>query len=409
MKILIIHPYDQEEIEFPSFGGTRLISDQRKVLEKLGYCVESLSTQKIRGWVSLFLKLLSELRRAKGKEEAKIGKNRWLLNLLYILFIHYYLNKFDLHFSRSLKRYLKNKSPDVILCNYPILAEGISKIAYQFNIPLILYEHNIEWEFFNQILNKNHFSGRLILLLKNIELKAAKKVDHVICVADEDKEMLIRDGIPLNKVDVWVPFLLEEVGTKFCKEKNDKFTVGFIGSNFEPNIVAVGNILGIAQKMLKTNSNIHFLIIGSVKKAFEDFDGVPENVSFTGFVKDLDSYIKLCDVLINPKTTSDAGIEIKMIDCIEAGKPIVATKMGLRGYPLKHLESCIIENDVNRYDYWIAKLIEDMELRNSLINNLDNFKTSFTKSSQDAISRIIRKCVQRNISNPKGNIWYACK
>ena len=389
MKILIIHPYDQEEVEFPSFGGTRLIADQRKVLEKLGYCAESLSIHKIRGLVSLFLKLLSELRRAKGREEANIRKNRWLLNLLYILFVHF-LNKFDLFSSRSLKKYLKNESPDAILCNYPILAEVVSKIGHQLNVPVFLYEHNIEWDFFNQTLNKNHFTGLLIQLLKNIELKVAKKFDHVICVADEDKEMLVGEGIPSNKVDVWVPFLLEEVGAKFSKEKKDRFTIGFIGSNFEPNVLTVRNILKIAHKMLKINLNAHFLIIGSVKEAFKGYGDLPENVTFTGCVKDLGPYLELCDVFINPKIISNAGIEIKMLDYLKARKPVITTNIGARGYPLKHLESCIIENDVNKYDSWILKLIEDTKLRNRIRNNINSFNIALSRDAKIVFDEIIR-------------------
>lgn len=389
MKILIIHTYDQEENEFPSFGGTRLISYQRKVLEKLGYCAESLSIHEIRGLISLFSKLLSKLRRTKVMEKVYVEKNRWLLNLLYILFIHF-LNKFDLGFSRSFKKCLNNKSPDAILCNYPTLAEGISKIAHQFNMPVLLYEHNIEWEFFNHILNKNHFTGLLIQLLKNIELTAAKKVEQVICVADEDKEILVREGIPSNKVDVWIPFLLEKAGAKFCKEKKDTFTVGFIGSNFEPNIKSVKSILKTARKLQKIGLNVHLLIMGSVKKAFEDHD-IPENVTFTGFVKDLDSCLELCDVFINPKSTSDAGIEIKMLDYLKAGKPIITTKLGARGFPLKHLESCIIENDVSKYDYWIAKLIEDVKLRSKMVGNINEFVNIFIRDTRNIFYEITRK------------------
>ena len=388
LRVLIIHPYDQGEIEFPSFGGTRLISDQKKVLKKLGYRTELLSIQEIRGFVPLFLKLRGS-HRTIAREELHARKNRWLFNLLYILFIHF-LNRCDFIFSRSLRKCLNREPAGAILCNYPILAEGISKIAHQFNVPVLLYEHNIEWEFFNDALIKNQFTGLLIQLLKNIELKAAKKAKHVVCVAADDKKMLVGEGIPSDKVDVWVPFLLSKPSTKSFHEKKDKFMIGFIGSNFEPNIESVETILKIARKMQKTESNVHFLIIGSIKKAFED-QNIPENVTFTGFVKDIDSCLELCDAFINPKFTSEAGIEIKMLDYLRAGKPIITTKLGIRGFPLKHLESCIVENNLRKYDYWIVRLVEDEKLRRKIVLNINEFVNICIKDTRRTFYEIMKK------------------
>ena len=106
--------------------------------------------------------------------------------------------------------------------------------------------------------------------------------------------------------------------------------IGFVGSNFEPNIIAVQDILNIASCVHK---NIVFLIAGSVNLNFsEKMDAIADNVFFVGYVEELDSYLDLCNAFINPKTVSDTGVETKMFDYLKFDKTIITTEIGGRGF-----------------------------------------------------------------------------
>lgn len=56
----------------------------------------------------------------------------------------------------------------------------------------------------------------------------------------------------------------------------------------------------------------------------------PANVRFLGFVDDAAEFMRACRVLVIPSTVG-AGIQIKTIESIAAGVPLVATRVALRG------------------------------------------------------------------------------
>ena len=110
-------------------------------------------------------------------------------------------------------------------------------------------------------------------------------------------------------------------------EYRDKFVVGYVGSNFEPNIIAVNRILELAEEI----PNAIFLVLGTVNEAFEGRK-IPDNVIMKGYVDDLDYHLSCCDVFINPKMSSDTGAEMKMLEYLRHPKKIIATEMGARGF-----------------------------------------------------------------------------
>jgi hypothetical protein len=191
------------------------------------------------------------------------------------------------------------------------------------------------------------FTAVFTAMLKKIELNALRQADHVICASRNDFDIL-RLVMDHNKMDVWIP-INRKNPSKFSinidqvlKQKlRDNFVIGFVGTNFGPNIVSVRNIIDIANNML--DSKIVFLIIGNVSEAFRDHM-IPTNILFTGYVNDLDSYLYVCDAFLNLKTTTHTGIEIKMFDYIKFDKPIIATPIGSSGFENK--ENLIVVEDI---------------------------------------------------------------
>ena len=155
----------------------------------------------------------------------------------------------------------------------------------------------------------------------------------IIC---DDKKTLIQHNVPAKKIAVWVPFETApdkrklNISTNLAQKLNGRFVVGFVGAHFEPNIVSVENIIQIAKD--PNNKDIIFLILGKVSDAFVTRKGIPSNVIFKGFVNDLDSYLKICNAFLNPKTVCDTGVEIKMFDYLKFKKPIITTEIGARGF-----------------------------------------------------------------------------
>jgi len=335
-SVVIMHPFTNEEILNPKFGGAQFVKYEADYLEEIGCRVKVISLSYLYSITSLLNKISSIVRKAKRKEIVlKNEKRRWFLNLLNFLFIDI-LSRFDIIFRINAKVTLETIQPSLIIYNYCFGFSTINYISKQLGISAIIYEHNVEWYFYKEKLGNNIISNFLINILKKIELNNLRKANHIFCVNKKDHEILVKEGkISPSKIEVWLPLIKREIKTNLDRipeilknRLKGKSVVGFIGTNFEPNIVAVENIIKIASKL---SNNVVFLIIGSVNKAFKN-KNVPSNIIFTGYVKDLDSYLSLCDIFINPKTTSDTGIEIKMLDYLKFDKPIISTEIGARGF-----------------------------------------------------------------------------
>jgi glycosyltransferase involved in cell wall biosynthesis len=336
-NILIIHHYSEQELRDHSFGGTRLIWKQKKFFESLSnFKVKVLSLQEMSSFSSRILGYSSTFRNNKTMSYVRQdSEKRWLLNLIFGILIHY-IAKIDSLWKRQVLNLVKTYKPNSILCNDPIYAGIISEISNSQNVFCVLYEHNIWWRFYDQLLNNKSKYKPFIWLMEYIELNAIKKSNSVICMSNEDKKVLIHQRVPSKKISVWVPFgtvsaeMKLKIPTQLGRKLKDKFVVGFLGANFEPNVMSVENIIQIARNL--ENKAIVFLILGKVCDAFKNRKDLPDNIILKGFVSNVDSYLSLCDAFFNPKTVCDTGIEIKMFDYLKFNKPIITTEIGARGF-----------------------------------------------------------------------------
>jgi len=268
------------------------------------------------------------------------------------------------------------------------------QFSYVFNkkpkdTPIILVEHNVEFELFNQLMNfNNDFTlfkfikkfKNLKKLLVNVAIEkerfAVENADIIFTVCEEDREKL-RKYYGVNKSKIYVipngvdtskfyPIPLED---KERLKKNMGFEgkkiILFSGSRYFPNEEAVHKIIEFSEK-LKNRKDIIFLIIGTVGTLFKDKNKYP-NIIFTGYVNDVIKYFQIADIAINPML-SGSGTNIKMLEYMASGLPIITTKIGARGLDLKHSKHVII-SEIDEFHEWIETLLEDKDLRDKLSIN----------------------------------------
>lgn len=132
--------------------------------------------------------------------------------------------------------------------------------------------------------------------------------------------------------------------------------------------------IGTAEKLLKKNPHIHFVIIGegSERTAIEkeiETRKLSGKISLTGFKSNVPELLKELDVLL--LTSKTEGLGTSILDAFASGLPVVATKAG--GIPE------IVEDRVNGLlaetgdSQALANLVEllltENNLRKSLVNN----------------------------------------
>lgn len=161
--------------------------------------------------------------------------------------------------------------------------------------------------------------------------------------------------------------------------KGDEFIVGAV-CRLE-DVKDVNTLIEAADIILKHRNDIKFLIAGTGSLELELKEkvkklGLQDNILFTGFIKDIDRYDNIIDVMVNSSKNEALGIAI--LECMRLGIPVIATRVG--GVPEVVDEGSTGELfDVGDYKILSMK-IED------LADNEDKYK-KYSKNSIDRVRK----------------------
>ena len=111
------------------------------------------------------------------------------------------------------------------------------------------------------------------------------------------------------------------------------------------------------------------------------------DIVVTGRVESVDPYIKECDVFVNA-VNDGGGMNIKMIEALGKGIPIVTSAFGLRGLEMGGKSMymyCSAEQCVDQ----ICELLENREKAKELADRGRYFYEEFIKPSDD-VRKMIR-------------------
>jgi glycosyltransferase involved in cell wall biosynthesis len=241
-------------------------------------------------------------------------------------------------YSDAVKKSLKNS--DYAVSSHPFTFNMLKK----FNPPYIIHEsHNFEYLLKKQMVNESERSSEILSFLFESEKTACLESDiNVVCAMEDAYEMEKIYGMPLNKtievpngVDLETVNFISYDERKALKEKiglgGEKLII-FIGSWHQPNIDAVKFIINAAKKLPKYK----FIVLGSVGNYFiNNKVYYPENLGFAGIIDDSEKqlYLSSADLAINPMA-SGSGTNLKMLDYMAAGVPVLSTFVGARGLRL---------------------------------------------------------------------------
>ncbi|RLE89229.1 MAG: hypothetical protein DRN04_16550, partial [Thermoprotei archaeon] len=196
--ILIVTRSSRKEIMNPSFGGSRLVKEIYERLVMKSFKVYILSLHDISSIAAYFLRIKTKVN-SVSRTKIKNERLKWILNLLYNLLTEL-LSWIDIKLRKEAAKKIEKLKVGAIIYNGSIGAFAFLKVARARTIPFILCEHNIDYYFYEDKIGCN----LLIKIYKVFELLSAKASDTVICFNSRDKERLVKNGIPSEKI-----FLME--------------------------------------------------------------------------------------------------------------------------------------------------------------------------------------------------------
>ena len=285
---------------------------------------------------------------------------------------------------------------DIVVFYHPYLINLLDLTRYT-GKKLIIYEAP-DVEFLQK--KGNNLKKEYLQLIRNIEFKAISLSNLVISVSTEDKNkfkkiykvpdnkvFVIENGINLEEID---PVLPDEkaIFKKACGlQLKPVFT--FVGSYHPPNVKAIKYILEWA----KIFKDVYFFIIGSVGYALKG-KKLPSNIKNWNIVseQEKDFLLKAGDVGLNP-IISGAGSNLKLLEYLAYGLPVITTPFGKRGFNL-HIP--LIESPLEYFPYFINQIKGDIEILQLILINM---REKLEKYSWSNIAKRYMEILQNYLAN----------
>jgi glycosyltransferase involved in cell wall biosynthesis len=280
------------------------------------------------------------------------------------------VGKYNKKMKIAIQKYIK-ECEVVILAHpymYPVLLPHIS------NNHLLIYEaYNVEFVLKESIIRNKKLSKIILKRLYNVEKTLSNECHLCFTTSEPDKQALCKFyGTSRSKVIVAPngvnPEIYPPKNTRYCSYEGATILgplVIFLGSGHYPNVEAAFVLIReIAPRM----PDISFLICGSVCWGVQH-EPMGKNVGLAYVISDEEKMelFRIADVAINPMM-SGSGTNIKMLDFMAAGLPVVSTETGARGLAIQdgiHGLICSIEEFPDR----IRRLLADCALYRIISDN----------------------------------------
>jgi len=222
-------------------------------------------------------------------------------------------------------------------------------------IPRIYNSYNVEADLARQML-RGDAGAEAADFIEDLERHLLEHSAIVFATSADDRDTFVhRYGVDACKIYL-APNGFDEAAVPPVPSERvqNSSSVVFLGSNHPPNVEALDFI---ATRLAPASPLLKFDIIGSVCKAYSG--EVPENVNLRGFVtaEEKTELLNTCAAAINP-LFSGAGTNLKMLDYMAHGVPIVTTSIGARGLELVDGQDVVIA-EPDRFALALAAITRD--------------------------------------------------
>ena len=223
----------------------------------------------------------------------------------------------------------------------------LDETVYSDGKPRVYASYNVEHRLAAQML-RGEVGAAATRFIRFLEGSLVDRADLVFATSDEEREAFVADfGCPRSKLRVLPNGFEPDGGSQSSAPQPVQGgpTSGlpralFLGSSHPPNVEAGSYI---CKNLASALPDWEFHILGSVCSRLADV--APPNVKLLGFVDEdrMHSELAGCTAALNP-LFSGAGTNLKMLQYMAAGVPILTTPTGARGLDLADgLEALVLE------------------------------------------------------------------
>lgn len=251
-------------------------------------------------------------------------------------------------------RRAQNISPDIIFLDGMSGSALGMALARALDIPVVYRSHNVEYRYLMQLLSAEQKLSKKALFTSNIlraRLLEGRVMDYsssIYHISPEDRDAW-RNHPSASKAKVLNFYLHpdEEYTAITADTSVYDIDVLYVGNLHTPN-----NVFGLkwfAREIVPLLKGLRLVIAGS-KPTSEIYGALnrANNVQVIANPKEVLPLYRRARVLVNP-VWHGSGLNIKMVEALATGKPVVSTSVGTRGL-IKHLRAHVhVANDAESF------------------------------------------------------------
>lgn len=272
---------------------------------------------------------------------------------------------------------------DMVILSHPYLYHAVRR-AYAG--PLVYDAHNVEHDLKAQVLPDTPEKNQYLDLVRQVESYCCSEAFALFYVSGYDglrlQELYQPDPDCMHELPNGMDFSWagkrflgpgKRLGLKKRLDLNESPAALFVGSYHQPNIQAVHFIVDLAHRL----PEIVFLVVGSACRAIKTSE-VPANVRLLDVLSREEKMVALnaADIGLNP-VVQGSGSNLKTLEYIAFGLPVLSTPFGLRGHDLIPGEHVMC-----------AEQVDFVEVLSSLVNS--EFAEERQKMADKALERVRR-------------------
>ena len=254
---------------------------------------------------------------------------------------NYFAARSSFRFAWELISMVKKYKIDAIHAEYASMGQYLWIRRLFPHIKFNIVEHDMTAQSYERKVADSHGLKRTYLkfqldrVLKK-EGKYCRRADQVFPLNQKDKK-LIQDRYGVSNCKVLNPYygiedsVLESEGAEEQSEgKREPYTICFLGQmGRDENYLAAMRLINIAEKVKEQIPDLQVYIVGN-RPPEKLKQRENEWVHVTGFVEDVDIYLKTAALAVFPLTLG-AGIKLKVLRSLAMGTPVITGKVGAEG------------------------------------------------------------------------------
>ena len=321
------------------------------------------------------------------------GKNVTYLNVSKIWKLSGYANP-KCSFSTLKKIKTAIREADLVFIQGPAMISYLSiYYARRYGKKAFFYVHTLSWELFEKFF-PGVFKKPLSLLIRKLSIALYNRCSEILVPYHELKEHLQEQGVQTEintarlgvDIDLFSPSSDKRLSKQKVHLDPAKKVIGYVGRiSKEKNT----HLLLEAFQKIEDQENITLLMVGDgPEKQTKELKQL-KNCKVTGFVHNVQDYIKAMDVFVMPSLTETTSLAT--LEAMSTSIPVIVTRVGfIKSYVIKdHNGLFFPRNSPAMLSVKISKLLKDRELRERLGQNARK-TVAYGFSWERSINRIKR-------------------